>query len=156
MLDGIPPAPRGVPQIEVTFDIDANGILERQAPATRAPAASRRSPSRRLERSDQGRNREDGQAQAEAPRADDKARREAIELRNQAESMAYQADRTLSDYGEKVPAELKAESESKMPQCARFPRDGSRERGTVEAGLRRDDEHSLARRRQHVRAGANG
>jgi molecular chaperone DnaK len=112
VLDGIPPAPRGVPKIEVTFDIDANGILS----VTARDQATGREQKITITASS-GLTEDEIQRmvkEAEAHSADDKARREAIELRNQAESMAYQADRTLSDYGDKVPAELKAELESKI------------------------------------------
>jgi molecular chaperone DnaK len=112
VLDGIPPAPRGVPKIEVTFDIDANGILS----VTARDQATGREQKITITASS-GLTEDEIQRmvhEAEAHSADDKARREAIELRNQAESMAYQADRTLSDYGDKVPAELKAELEGKI------------------------------------------
>ncbi|HEX3723827.1 MAG TPA: molecular chaperone DnaK, partial [Nitrolancea sp.] len=112
VLDGIPPAPRGVPKIEVTFDIDANGILSvtaRDQATGREQKITITASSGLTEDEIQRMVRE-----AEAHSADDKARREAIELRNQAESMVYQADRTLSDYGDKVPAELKAELETKI------------------------------------------
>jgi len=112
VLDGIPPAPRGVPKIEVTFDIDANGILS----VTARDQATGREQKITITASS-GLTEDEIQRmvkEAEAHSADDKARREAIELRNQAESMAYQADRTLSDYGDKIPAELKAELESKI------------------------------------------
>jgi molecular chaperone DnaK len=112
VLDGIPPAPRGVPKIEVTFDIDANGILS----VTARDQATGREQKITITASS-GLTEDEIQRmvkEAEAHSADDKARREAIELRNQAESMAYQADRTLSDYGDKVPAELTAELESKI------------------------------------------
>jgi molecular chaperone DnaK len=112
VLDGIPPAPRGVPKIEVTFDIDANGILS----VTARDQATGREQKITITASS-GLTEDEIQRmvkEAEAHSADDKARREAIELRNQAESMAYQADRTLSDYGDKIPAELKAELETKI------------------------------------------
>jgi len=112
VLDGIPPAPRGVPKIEVTFDIDANGILS----VTARDQATGREQKITITASS-GLTEDEIQRmvhEAEAHSADDKARREAIELRNQAESMAYQADRTLSDYGDKVPSELKAELEGKI------------------------------------------
>ena len=112
VLDGIPPAPRGVPKIEVTFDIDANGILS----VTARDQATGREQKITITASS-GLTEDEIQRmvkEAEAHSADDKTRREAIELRNQAESMAYQADRTLSDYGDKIPAELKAELETKI------------------------------------------
>ena len=112
ILDGIPPAPRGVPKIEVTFDIDANGILNvtaRDQATNREQKITITASSGLTEDEIQRMVRE-----AEAHADDDRKRREGIELRNQAESMAYQAERTLSDYGDKVSSELKADLESKI------------------------------------------
>ncbi|RPJ43336.1 MAG: molecular chaperone DnaK, partial [Chloroflexi bacterium] len=105
ILDGIPPAPRGVPQIEVTFDIDANGILK----VTAADKASGRSQhititaSSGLNESEIEKMRRDAEANAEA----DKRRKELIEVRNQADNTIYTAEKLLRDYGDKVPAEVK-------------------------------------------------
>ena len=112
ILDGIPPAPRGVPKIEVTFDIDANGILNVTA-KDQATGRSRRSPSpppsalsdSEIERMVQ---------EAEAHADEDRKRREAIEFRNQAEAMVFQAESTLSDYGDKIPSDVKLDLESKI------------------------------------------
>jgi molecular chaperone DnaK len=112
ILDGIPPAPRGVPKIEVTFDIDANGILNvtaRDQATNREQKITITASSGLTEDEIQRMVRE-----AEAHADEDRTRREGIELRNQAESMVYQAERTLSDYGDKVQSELKAELESKI------------------------------------------
>ncbi len=112
ILDGIPPAPRGVPKIEVTFDIDANGILNvtaRDQATNREQKITITASSGLTEDEIQRMVRE-----AEAHADDDKNRREGIELRNQAESMVYQAERTLNDYGDKVSSELKADLESKI------------------------------------------
>jgi molecular chaperone DnaK len=111
-LDGIPPAPRGVPQIEVTFDIDADGILTVSA-------------------KDKGTNREQhiaitgrsGLAQNEVERLvkeaeehadEDRQRREAVEARNSAESAAFQAEKVLSEYGDKVSEGVKTEVQGKI------------------------------------------
>src|SRR5690606_33245413 len=112
ILDGIPPAPRGVPKIEVTFDIDANGILN----VTARDQATGREQKITITASS-GLTEEEIQRmirEAEQHATEDRQRREAIEFRNQAESMSYQAERTLNDYGEKIPPELKAELEQKI------------------------------------------
>jgi molecular chaperone DnaK len=110
-LDGIPPAPRGVPQIEVTFDIDANGILsvtakdkgsgkEQSISITGASTLSDNEVDRMVK-------------DAEANAAADKAKRERIDLKNQAETLAYQAEKQLGELGDKVSAEAKAKVEEK-------------------------------------------
>jgi molecular chaperone DnaK len=107
ILDGIPPAPRGIPQIEVTFDIDANGILK----VTAADKASGRSQhititaSSGLAKDEVERMRKEAEAHA----AEDKKRRDLIEARNTADASVYGAEKVLSDLGDKVPAEIKAE-----------------------------------------------
>jgi molecular chaperone DnaK len=109
ILDGIPPAPRGVPQIEVTFDIDANGILDVRAKdrATGREQTVRITASSMLSKDDVDRMVRDAQEHAE----EDKARREEIETRNQADALAFQAERTLRDLGDKVSADDRAATE---------------------------------------------
>ncbi|RMD73138.1 MAG: molecular chaperone DnaK [Cyanobacteria bacterium J149] len=108
-LDGIPPAPRGIPQIEVTFDIDANGILnvtakdkgtgkEQSISITGASTL----PETEVERMVK---------EAEANAAADKERREKIERKNQADSLVYQAEKQLNELGDKVSADDKAKAE---------------------------------------------
>jgi molecular chaperone DnaK len=102
ILDGIPPAPRGVPQIEVTFDIDANGILSVAA----KDKASSRQQSIRIEGSG-GLKKDEIERMvkdAESHASEDRARREVIEKRNALDSLIYQAEKTLSESGDKVPA----------------------------------------------------
>ncbi len=105
-LDGIPPAPRGMPQIEVTFDIDANGILK----VTAADKASGRSQhitiaaSSGLSESEIEKMRRDAEANAEA----DKRRKELIEVRNQADNTIYTSEKMLREYGDKVPGDVKS------------------------------------------------
>jgi molecular chaperone DnaK len=107
ILDGIPPAPRGIPQIEVTFDIDANGILK----VTAADKASGRSQhititaSSGLAKDEVERMRKEAEANA----ADDKKKRDLIETRNTADNAVYGVEKVLSEYGDKVSDELKAE-----------------------------------------------
>ncbi len=110
-LDGIPPAPRGVPQIEVTFDIDANGILsvtakdkgsgkEQSISITGASTLSDNEVEKMVK-------------DAEANASVDKERRERIDLKNQAETLVYQAEKQLGELGDKVSAEAKAKVEEK-------------------------------------------
>jgi molecular chaperone DnaK len=121
ILDGIPPAPRGIPQIEVTFDIDANGILAVSAKdrATNKEQSIRIEGSGGLKKDEIERMVKDAEAHA----SEDHARRERIEKRNQLDSLVYQAEKTLRENGEKlseadkksveeVIAEAKAELES--------------------------------------------
>ncbi len=100
-LDGIPPAPRGVPQIEVTFDIDANGIVHVSAKdkATGKEQKIRIEASSGLEDTDVDRL----VREAEEHREEDKRKRERAELRNKAESMVHTADKSLAEMGDKVP-----------------------------------------------------
>ncbi len=102
-LEGIAPAPRGVPQIEVTFDIDANGILNVSAKDTNTGKEQRItiSDSTNLNKDDVDQMVKDAERHA----GEDKARREAIEARNEADSLAYQVERTLGELGDEVPAD---------------------------------------------------
>jgi len=111
-LEGIPPAPRGVPQIEVTFDIDANGILNVTA---RDKATGREQKVTITDTS--GLSKEEVERmvrEAELHAQEDRQRREEIETRNRADSLAYQAERTLRDLGDKVSADLRSEVENKV------------------------------------------
>ena len=104
-LEGIPPAPRGMPQIEVTFDIDANGIVNVGArdKATGKEQAIRIQASGGLSDADIEQMVKDAEMHA----ADDKTRKEAVETRNQADSLIYTTEKNLAEYGDKVPAEEK-------------------------------------------------
>jgi molecular chaperone DnaK len=105
-LDGIPPAPRGVPQIEVTFDIDANGILKvtAQDKATGRSQHITITASSGLSKDEVERMRKEAEANAAA----DKQRRDLIEAKNTADNSIYAAEKVLTEYGEKIPAEVKA------------------------------------------------
>ena len=105
ILDGIPPAPRGEPKIEVTFDIDANGILK----VTAKDQATGRSQHITITASSGLSEDEIRQMQEEAEKfaAEDRARRERIEARNQAEQTAYGAEKALHELGDKIPAEAR-------------------------------------------------
>ena len=109
ILSGIPAAPRGVPQVEVTFDIDANGILDVKAKdrATGKEQQVRITGSSMLGKDDVDRM----VREAKDHEAEDKARREAVDFRNQTEALAFQAEKTLADLGDKVDAAKKSEAE---------------------------------------------
>jgi molecular chaperone DnaK len=108
-LTGIPPAPRGVPQIEVTFDIDANGIVHVNAKdlGTGKEQSMTITGGSALPKDDIEQMIKDAESHAE----EDRRRREAAELRNQADTLAYQTDKTLTEYGEKVDASIRADIE---------------------------------------------
>ena len=111
-LEGIPPAPRGVPQIEVTFDIDANGILH----VTARDKASGREQKITIT-STSGLSQEEVERmvrEAELHAQEDRQRREEIETRNRADSLAYQSERTLQDVGDKISASLRSEVEERV------------------------------------------
>jgi molecular chaperone DnaK len=112
ILDGIPPAPRGIPQIEVSFDIDANGILNVTAAdkATGKTAHITIQASSGLAKDEIERMVKEGQAHA----AEDKARREKVEAHNEGDNAAYQAEKFLRENGDKIPAEKKTEVEAKI------------------------------------------
>ena len=109
ILDGIPPAPRGIPQIEVTFDINANGILEvtAQDKATGRSQNITITASSGLNDDEVEQMRRDAELHAD----EDRKRRELIEARNQADNMVYSAEKTLTDLGDKAPADLKTQVE---------------------------------------------
>ncbi|MFC1899302.1 molecular chaperone DnaK [Chloroflexota bacterium] len=112
MLDGILPAPRGIPQVEVSFDIDANGILSVKAhdKGTGKEQKITITASSGLSKEDIERM----QMEAESHAAEDTQRREEIETRNTADTLAYTAEKTLRDQKEKIPAELNEEVETKV------------------------------------------
>ena len=111
-LDGIPPAPRGVPQIEVTFDIDANGILNVSAidKATGKTQNIRIEASSGLSEDEIKRMKAEAEANAEA----DKKAKDEIEKVNAADSMIFQSEKNLKDYGDKLPADKKSAIESAL------------------------------------------
>ncbi|NMB75849.1 MAG: molecular chaperone DnaK [Myxococcales bacterium] len=112
MLDGIPPAPRGVPQIEVTFDIDANGIVnvtakdratgrEQHITITSSSGLSKDEVNKKVN-------------EAKQYEAEDKKRREEIEIRNRGDQLAYQTEKTLREYREKLPGDVVSSIEGKL------------------------------------------
>jgi molecular chaperone DnaK len=112
VLDGIPPAPRGVPQIEVTFDIDANGIIKvtAQDKATGRSQNITITASSGLSKDEVERMRKDAEAHAEG----DLKRKELIEARNLADNAVYTAEKALKDLGDKVPGDLKSRVEDQV------------------------------------------
>ncbi|MBP5364941.1 MAG: molecular chaperone DnaK [Bacteroidales bacterium] len=111
-LSNIPPAPRGVPQIEVTFDIDANGILNVTAKdkATGKEQSIRIEASSGLSEDEIKRMKAEAEANAEA----DKAQKDKVEKINQADSMIFQTEKNLKEYGDKIPADKKAPIEAAL------------------------------------------
>ena len=112
ILDGIPPAPRGIPQIEVTFDIDANGIVNVKA-HDRGTGRQQRitiQPSSGLSKDEIDRMVKNAESHAD----EDRKRREEIEVRNEADNAVYQSEKTLRDVGDKVSADVKSDVEAKL------------------------------------------
>ncbi|MGM0428456.1 MAG: molecular chaperone DnaK [Thermodesulfobacteriota bacterium] len=122
-LEGIPPAPRGVPQIQVAFDIDANGILNVTAKdmGTGKEQTVTITESTSLDKSEVERMVRDAEQHA----SEDKARRETIDARHQVDSMAYQLERTLTDMGDKVPLNEKSRSEQLIEEGRKAVQDES-------------------------------
>ena len=111
-LDGIPPAPRGIPQIEVIFDIDANGILH----VTAKDKGTGKEQKITIQ-GGSGLNKDEVEkmkAEAKAHEAEDKAAKEKIEKVNQADSLIFQTEKQLKDYGDKIPADKKAPIETAL------------------------------------------
>lgn len=111
-LDGIPPAPRGIPQIEVSFDIDANGILHVSAKdkATNKEQSIRITSSSGLSDSEVEKMKRDAQEHA----AEDKKKRELVDAKNQADSLIFQTKKQMEELKDKIPADVKARLESEI------------------------------------------
>ncbi|MEM0136318.1 MAG: molecular chaperone DnaK [Thermoplasmatales archaeon] len=112
MLEGIPPSPRGVPQIEVTFDIDSNGILNVTAKdlATNKQKGITITSSTKLSKEEIERMKQEAKKYEE----EDRKKKEEIETLNNAESLAYSTERTLNEYGDKIPQDVKDSINSKL------------------------------------------
>ena len=121
-LEGIPPAPRGVPQIEVTFDIDANGIVNVSArdKATGKEQKITITASSGLEESEVEKLVKD----AEAHESEDQKRKEEVELRNRLDTLVYQLEKQLRESGENLPAEPRGEVEQALTQAKQALSDG--------------------------------
>ncbi len=125
ILDGIPPAPRGIPQIEVTFDIDASGILKVSAKdkATGKTQHITITNSTNLDEKEVERMK----AEAEKHQAEDLEKKAKIEARNQADSLIFTSEKTLKDAGDKAPADLKKEVEDKVKNLKDILETGTKE-----------------------------
>ena len=113
-LSDLPPAPRGVPQIEVTFDIDANGIVH----VTAKDKASNNEHKIRIE-AGTGVSESDIERmvnEAKANEAEDKEKRESVEVKNQADSLCYQVEKSLGEHGDKLEADVRGEIEAKLQE----------------------------------------
>ncbi len=148
-LDGIAPAPRGMPQVEVTFDIDANGILnvKAQDKGTGREQSVTITASSTLSKDDVERM----VKEAESHASEDRSRREEVELRNQADQMVYQAEKVLKENEERIPADVKTEVEGKMEALKNASKGGD-----VAALRKAMDEfnESLGKVGQHIYQGA--
>jgi molecular chaperone DnaK len=111
-LDGIPPAPRGLPQVEVTFDIDANGILTVKAKdkSSGKEQSIRIEGSSGLSESDIEKMKRDAEANAEA----DKQKKELVEAQNAADQLTYSGEKALKEHGEKVSEEIRKNVQEKI------------------------------------------
>jgi molecular chaperone DnaK len=116
-LDGIPPAPRGIPQVEVSFDIDANGILNVSAKdkATNREQKITITASTNLNQDEV----EHLVSEAKKHEAEDRKRRELADARNEADTLAYGMEKMLREQGDKVPADARSTVESKIEELKR-------------------------------------
>jgi len=120
-LDGIPPAPRGIPQIEVTFDLDANGILHVSAKDKGTGREQKISITASSGLSEQ--EIKNMVKDAESHAAEDQKKRESIETRNQADAVAYQTEKFIKEQGEKIPADKKAKAEAAVERLKQAIKD---------------------------------
>ena len=130
-LTGIPPAPRGVPQVEVTFDIDANGIVHVSAKdlASGNQQGMTITGGSGLSKEEIDRMMKDAEVHA----AEDKARRETAEIRNTGEQLVYQTEKFIADSGEKIPAESKTELEAALAELKTALADANASNETIQA-----------------------
>ncbi len=122
-LTGIPPAPRGIPQIEVTFDIDANGILHVSAKdtGTGKETSITISASTKLSKEDIEKMKKEAEKFAE----EDRKRREEIENRNKLEQLIYATKKSIDEYGDKIPGDVKSEVEDELKNAESILKDGN-------------------------------
>ncbi len=139
-LTGLPPAPRGVPQIEVTFDIDANGIVHVSAKdrGTGREQSMTITGGSALSKEDIDRMVRDAEQYAE----EDRQRREAVELRNHADSLVHQTQKFLADNDEKIPAELKSEVEADVESLKKVLEDEGADSDAINAAVAKLGESS--------------
>ncbi len=153
-LTGIPPAPRGVPQIEVTFDIDANGILTVSA----VDKATGKSQEIKITGSS-GLSEEEIQQMirdAEAHKAEDEARKALVELKNKADALVHQTKKVLSELGEKVEASLKAAAEKSVAELEELLKNDSATKEQIEAKVNELNAHNEKLAQQAAQAQAQG
>jgi molecular chaperone DnaK len=148
-LDGIPPAPRGMPQIEVTFDLDANGILnvKAQDKGTGREQSVTITASSTLAKDEVDRM----VKEAEVHAAEDRSKREEVELRNQADHMIHQAEKVMKDNADKIPDDVKAEVTAKLESLK------AAAKGSDTSALRKqmdDFNEALQKIGQHIYQGA--
>lgn len=131
-LVGIPPAPRGLPQIEVTFDIDANGILHVSAKdmGTGKEQSIRITASSGLSDDEVKKMMRDAESHAD----EDRKKKELVEAKNQADTLVYSVEKSLKDYGDKVTADEKAEIEAALEKC-RKAKDGSNDAAEIKTAV---------------------
>jgi molecular chaperone DnaK len=139
-LTGLPPAPRGVPQIEVTFDIDANGIVHVSAKdrGTGREQSMTITGGSALSKEDIDKMIRDAEQYAE----EDRKRREAVEARNQADSLVYTTEKFLSENGDKVPAEVKSEVEADVEALKKLLENEQAEKDDLDAAVAKLGESS--------------
>jgi len=139
-LTGLPPAPRGVPKIEVTFDIDANGIVQVHA---KDQASGKEQSMTITGGSALGKDEIDRMVkEAEQYAADDAARREAVETRNQADQLVYTTEKFLADNGDKIPEDVKTEVQADVDALKATLEDAEATPETIDAGVAKLNESS--------------
>jgi molecular chaperone DnaK len=139
-LTGLPPAPRGVPQIEVTFDIDANGIVHVSAKdrGTGHEQSMTITGGSALSKEDIDKMIKDAEQYAE----EDRQRREAVETRNQAETLVYTTEKFLTENGDKVPADVKTEVEADLEALKKVLEDAEADKDAISAAVAKLGESS--------------
>ncbi len=150
-LDGIAPAPRGIPQIEVAFDIDANGILTVKAKDQSTQREQHITVTGRSGMSDEDIKAKVNEAEENAE--SDRLRREAADVRNLAESSAYQADKLIEEHGEKIPDEVKSDIQAKASEVRTVLADENADGERVKASSDALQQAMMAAG-QHIHAGA--
>jgi len=155
-LKGLPPAPRGTPQIEVTFDIDANGILNVTAKdlGTNKEAKIEIKGSSGLSDTEIKRMQREAEENAEA----DKKKKDAIELRNKADSLCYQIEKMVKEHGDKIPADDKKKVEEKAAALKKLVEAQSEDADALKKGMDELEEvsHALAKAMYEKTGGAPG
>jgi molecular chaperone DnaK len=152
ILDGIPPAPRGMPQVEVTFDIDANGILHVTAKdkATNREQSIKITGSSTLDKGEVDRM----VKEAEQHATEDKATRETAETRNRGDSLAFQVEKLLKDHGDKVSADERSKVETALTELRDALKGSDNERITKAIDALQQTSYKLSEEMYKATAGA--